>query len=94
MKIKYLREANHPPYRLAFHFLVPILIFLDPEGPAGNRDVFEPMVFIEDGSSEHVAHVWCKIGILREKKIGFDFSFDVTKCLQQIGMPDLLYMCA
>ena len=30
----------------------------------------------------------------REKKIGFDDSFDVTKCLQQIEMPDLLHVCA
>ena len=29
-----------------------------------------------------------------EKKIGFDYSFDVTKCLQQIEMPDLLHVCA
>ena len=28
------------------------------------------------------------------KKIGFDDSFDVTKCLQQIEIPDLLQMCA
>ena len=28
------------------------------------------------------------------KKIGFDDSFDVTKCLQQIEMPDLLHVCA
>ena len=28
------------------------------------------------------------------KKIGFDGSFDVTKCLQQIEMPDLLHVCA
>ena len=27
------------------------------------------------------------------KKIGFDDSFNVTKCLQQIGMPDLFHMC-
>ena len=28
------------------------------------------------------------------KKIGFDDSFDVNKCLQQIEMPDLLHiMC-
>ena len=26
------------------------------------------------------------------KKIGFDDSFDVTKCLQQIEMPDSLHM--
>ena len=28
------------------------------------------------------------------KKIGFDESFEVTKCLQQIEMPDFLYVCA
>ena len=28
------------------------------------------------------------------KKIGFDDSFDVTKCLQQIEIPDLLHVCA
>ena len=29
-----------------------------------------------------------------EKNIGFDDSFDVTKCLQQIEMPDLLHVWA
>ena len=29
-----------------------------------------------------------------KKKIKFDDSFDVTKCLQQIEMPDLLHVCA
>ena len=28
------------------------------------------------------------------KKIEFDDSFDVTKFLQQIEMPDLLHVCA
>ena len=28
------------------------------------------------------------------KKIGFEDPFDVTKCLQQIEMPDLLHVCA
>ena len=28
------------------------------------------------------------------KKIGFDDSFDVSKCLQQIEMPELLHVCA
>ena len=32
--------------------------------------------------------------VFSEKKIGFDDSFDVTKCLQQIEMPDLLHLCA
>ena len=27
-------------------------------------------------------------------KIEFDDSFDVTKCLQQIEMPDFLHVCA
>ena len=52
------------------------------------------MVFILDGCSFHVAHVWCKQGLFFEKKIEFDDSFDVTKCLQQIEMPDLLHVCA
>ena len=30
----------------------------------------------------------------REKKIGFNESFDVTKCLQQIEITDILNMCA
>ena len=42
------------------------------------------MVLKQDGSSEHVAHVWSKTGLFREKKIEFDYSFDATKCLQQI----------
>ena len=29
-----------------------------------------------------------------KKKIGFDDSFDVTKRLKQIEMPDLLRVCA
>ena len=29
-----------------------------------------------------------------EKKIGFDDSFDVTKCIRQIEMPDLVHVCA
>ena len=28
------------------------------------------------------------------KKIGFDDSFGVTKCLQQIEITDLLHVCA
>ena len=28
------------------------------------------------------------------KKIEYDDSFDVTKCLQQIEMSDLLHVCA
>ena len=33
-------------------------------------------------------------GLFREKKIGFEVSFDVTKCFQQIKMPDLVHMSA
>ena len=51
------------------------------------------MVFIIDGCSFYVAHVLCKKGLF-PKKIGFDDSFDLTKCLQQIEMPDLLHLCA
>ena len=29
-----------------------------------------------------------------DKKIEFDGSFDVSKCLKQIELPDLLHMCA
>ena len=29
-----------------------------------------------------------------QKKIGFENSVDVTKCIQQIEIPDLLNMCA
>ena len=47
----------------------------------------ECMIFILDGCSFHVAHEWCKQGLFPRKKIGFDDSFDVTKCLQQIEMP-------
>ena len=32
--------------------------------------------------------------VFSEKKIGFDDSFYVTKCLKQIEMPDLFHMCA
>ena len=32
--------------------------------------------------------------VFSEKKSGFDHSFDVTKCLHQIKIPDLLHMCA
>ena len=48
-------------------------------------------VLISDGSSEHVAQVWCKLGLFR-KKTGFDDSIDVTKCLKQIEIPELLHM--
>ena len=32
--------------------------------------------------------------VFSEIKIGFDYTFNVTKCLQQIEMPNLFYMCA
>ena len=51
------------------------------------------MVPILDGSSEHVANVWCKIGLFG-KKIGFADSFDETKCFQQIELPHLIQKCA
>ena len=38
-------------------------------------------------------HVWSKIGIFREKN-GFDDYFDLTECLQQIEISDLLHLCA
>ena len=50
------------------------------------------MVFILNGSSEHVAHLKSKIG-LSEMNNGFDDSFEITKCLQQIDISDLLPMC-
>ena len=34
------------------------------------------------------------IKLKKKKKIEFDDSFDVTKFLQQIEMPDLLHVCA
>ena len=51
------------------------------------------MVYIEDGSSEHVAHLSSKIGHFQGEKNLFDNSIDLTKCLQQIEIPDLLHMC-
>ena len=52
------------------------------------------IVFILDVYSFHVAHVCCKQGLFPKKKLGFNDSFDVTKCLQQIEMPDLLHVYA
>ena len=49
------------------------------------------MVLILNGSSEHFAHVWRKKNL--KKKLGFDDSFDVIKCLKQIEIPDLIHMC-
>ena len=51
------------------------------------------MVFILDGCQFHVAHYDVNKAFFR-KKIEFDDNFDVTKCLQQIEMPDLLHVCA
>ena len=55
--------------------------------------VFSPMVFTYDGCPELLLP--SKIGNSEKKeKIAFDDSFGVTKCLQQIEMPDLLHRCA
>ena len=35
-----------------------------------------------------------KKAFFREKKIEFEDSLDVTKCLQHIEIPDLLHVCA
>ena len=51
------------------------------------------MVLIKDGSSKHIVHVCSNICFF-PKKMGFDDSYDVTKRLQQIKIPDLLHMCA
>ena len=32
--------------------------------------------------------------VISKKRIGFDDFFDVTECLQQIAIPNLLHMCA
>ena len=34
-----------------------------------------------------------KQGLFSEKKIGFDDSFEITKCLEQIEISDLLHVC-
>ena len=31
--------------------------------------------------------------VISEKKLGFDDTFNVTKCHQQSEIPDLLHMC-
>ena len=49
--------------------------------------------YIRYGSSEYVAPIWSEIGLSRTK-LYLKTSFDVTKCLQQIEIPDLHYMCA
>ena len=56
--------------------------------PDVNLSFISDMVLLYDGSSEHVAQIWGKIGLFE-----FDDSFDVTKGLQQIEMPELLHMC-
>ena len=50
------------------------------------------MVLIEDGSSEHVAQYEVKKVFAEKSWIWL--LIDVTKCLQQIEMPDLLHMCS
>ena len=62
------------------------------EGP--HTGVFtEIMVFIK-----MVAHFTLRTydvnKVFSEKQMGFDDSFDVTKCLQQFEMLDLLNVCA
>ena len=49
------------------------------------------MVSMQDGRSEHFVHAWCKN---RYEKIEFDHSFDVTKCLHLIEIPNWLHLCA
>ena len=51
------------------------------------------MVLIQYGSSEHVAHVWSNIGLF-QKNIKFNDYVDVTECLWQIEIPDILHVCA
>ena len=82
----------------SFSFLT-ILFFVRWISPTSKRERLkscfrfrESMVFIWDGCSFHYAHVWWKIGLF-QTKIGFDCSFDVTKCLQQIEIP-VYSMCA
>ena len=47
-------------------------------------------VLIQDGSSVHVAHIWKNRSFLKKNQI--NDSFDVTKRLQQIEIPDFLHM--
>jgi len=78
-----LNAAQGPSARLiVFSFL------------SDQHELVNGMVFILYGCSFHIAYVRCKQGFFSDKKIGFDDSFDVTKCLQQIEMPDLLHVCA
>ena len=48
---------------------------------------------ILDGKSEHVAHVRNKKGLSR-KNVGFSDFYEVTRCLQQVEIPELLTLCA
>ena len=52
----------------------------------------EPLYLKQKVNSTHFAHVWIQKGLFQEKKIGFADSVDVTKCIQQIEIPDLLHM--
>ena len=56
-----------------------------------NIEKSKVLFFLVLCSLEHVAHIWSEIGF--EKKIEFDNSFYVTKCLKQIAIPYLLHMC-
>jgi len=51
------------------------------------------MGFIKDGCS-FLLRMYDEKKFFLRKKIGFDYPFDVTKCLQQIQLPILLHMCA
>ena len=51
-----------------------------------------PICTIVAGISEYVAPYNVKKDF--SKKNEFDDSFDITKCLQKIEMPDLLHMFA
>ena len=44
----------------------------------------KPMVLILDGNTEHVAHVWRKIGLFEQKNILFVTAFDLIKCLEHV----------
>ena len=45
--------------------------------------------------AQNMLHIFLKKkGSFPKKEIEFDDSFDVTKCFQQIEIPDLLHMCA
>ena len=44
--------------------------------------------------AQNMLHAYDVKQVFSETFFGFDESFDVTKCLQQIETPDLLHMCA